>query len=546
MKFYMNEFNQKQTYELLQMILNSEFLLEEPPTIYIQSNHIQMLADIGSAFKAIMHNAKEGGFQVHSFKNAGDNGLYIGLGSEKQRGAQQFFDKIAQDLENFIRILVNNKNEFTVEDESQKQFKLVKVLKDLMSNLYEDYNFDQQESKQPKESKKSEESKGSNFITYMTKNSQLCFVFANEKERDDKAGAIGSWNLLDSDKNKLKNKDILKENKTLLQPATYTNNKTSFYLTLCEGYEELFISFGKDPLNKRREDFISLLDLKQDPPSEYNKTLNRVQYCDGLFTVYNHLGGIYITKYAKFFQENNINLINNTYYRVSKGEVKEVQRITQDEINKRKMKADTSQYRQLSAAIMKRVLKQDQSDLKIPSSSSSSNSSIASNQAGFINSLNPAPLQEIKFDKPLTLTGDFTEAGVGITFPRSYNDLFLKVFQGENVLIVEEDSDSLRLFLSAENCQSGLFGRVLKLFEFGEQASDMPFNLNLDVIKLTMPDKILNEILKDNQPIKKQAFRVSTAQSCTDMFQFLMKLAKLNRIQVLSYTAQNNSSLRIS
>ena len=284
-----------------------------------------------------------------SFKNEKDNKQYKGLGASGEGGAIDLFEKMFENLEEFTTILEVNNDNFIIKNENEneneiKEIPLAKALKQLMSAMYPDFKPKQKDSKDSKESK---DSHASNLIVYITDNFQICFVCVNENERQNILNKIRYWKLSDLDIKALKNPKIVEENEKLIQPAMYTTNKNSFYLTLCQAYGELYFSIGDDANSPDLvKNFFETMGLKQDVISETDRSLDRAQYCNGLFTFYNNppidsKNRIYITRNAKFFINDNINKINNTYYVISKGIVKEVQKIDKEKIAKQKKKGTT-------------------------------------------------------------------------------------------------------------------------------------------------------------------------------------------------------------
>ncbi len=531
MKFSLSEFDINVAYELLTMLAKSDFMSGDVPTPYIKENHILMLSEVCSAYYNLFQNNPEKfSFQAASFQNPLDNGDYKGLGSEKSRGAIQFFEKIGKDLENFINILMaDSEGSKLVVDSDDQGRTLVQVLKKLMSYFYPEYTFSLKELTELKESDTSE------LITYVTtKNFQLCFTC---RDRDQKLQKIETWKAPEIYKNSLKKKEeILSENSGLIQPAVYSNNKTAFYLPLFEDKQrgELFISFGNDEDGKngvRVGNFISVMGLQDDPETDYDKSLNRIQYCNGLFTIYlSDLSRICITKYAKFFKDNDINQINNTYYRILNGEVKEVKKISKAEIDQRK-KLEPMQVRELVSKLIE--IKEDQKSheskkmsLNFSSASNFSLSSIRSlalNSTGFMNSTNkPMPISpEIKNLERLTLRRKFTKNGIYIAFPKDYYQFFLQEFQEYKNLVQILNS---KIFFSLDACEAGMFGHFLNLIETPVKWFRAVGHLNKLVYALTIPEDTLNKIMgKDNQAELKEKFRDETARLCAFTFDGLIE-----------------------
>lgn len=536
MKFSLSEYNIQLAYALLKMLAESDFMSGDLPTPYIKENHILMLSEVCSAYyNLIQNNPEKFSFQAASFQNPADNGDYKGLGSEKSRGAIQFFEKIGKNLENIINILMADpEGSKLVVDSDDQGRTLVQVLKEVMSCFYPDYKFSLKKLTELKESDTSE------LITYVTpKNFQLCFIC---RDRDEKLQKINTWQAPEIYKDRLKKKDdILRENPNLIQPAVYSNNKTAFYLPLFEDKQsgELFISFGNDRAGKegvRVSNFISVMDLEADPETEYDKNLNRIQYCKGLFTIYlNDPSRICITKYAKFFKDNDINQINNTYYRILNGEVKEVKKISKEEIDQRK-KFESDHVRELVSNLLKIEENQKSHESKkMPLNSSSASNfssssipSLALNPTGFMNSTNKPMLisPEIKYPERLTLSRMFTKNGIYITFPNDCYEFFSQEFQEykDLVLISKQDIYSSEIFFSLNACEAGMFGHFFNLIETPVKRLPAVGYLNKLVYALTIPEDTLNKIVgKDNQAELKEKFRDETARRCAFTFDGLIE-----------------------
>ena len=156
---------------------------------------------------------------------------------------------------------------------------------------------------------------------------------------------------------------------------------------------------------------------------------------------------------------------------------------------------------------------------------SSSIPSISLNSAGFISQMNKPPEIKNKPNQPpLNITGEFTTAGVGISFSKFYGEFFLNVFQDYKVIVVNDKNPLLsRIFFDLNHCYKGVFGKFLNLLDFTAMSSKTLRHLNRAVFSLTMPDETMNNIVEDQkQAASKQYFRDEIVGWCGHLWDGLM------------------------
>ncbi len=428
----------KKACALISAITLSGFMQGETSKTYVHSKHLKLLADIRAALQAKYIEFEDSGgtyyFEATFFEEKPVRVFSNGPGKDNE---MEFYKAIRQDFETLIKILIQKKVESVVQIEGGGTISIVRAMQDLMSLLYADYK----DYKFDSESK--EEAFGeADFLMYVTKDGQLGFTFKNKEARDALLGKIGrEWKFSEYYANKPINKLVKPSNQNLVQPAKFSNNDTTFFLTLYAAKNgEPSISCGddneknqqeRDESLERRDRLLREMGFIQDPaqPDWWTSADPRlwISWCGGLFYTDKGQSGIFFNKAAEIFKD------TTSYLSFSKGIVTQLKRITGVKLIEKHQKLASEESRRLISHYNTQQEPKEESELKEDkglvfsnssnsssfSYSSSSSNLVSSNFSSFVNNLNgeiksrPA---ENKSNSPLYLEAEFSANGVLIQF----------------------------------------------------------------------------------------------------------------------------------